>query len=125
MPSIWNKYKVIKEINKNSDINTYLTRIEPIIKEIIIKNENEYNKIKERLERIKKIIKIYDIIEEKDRIYIVIDNNEEIMMKIDKMILSEEVEIVKEGIIKGHGNPVSKNEIKNLFEKEKSMCKII
>ena len=77
------------------------------------------------MEKIKNKIKIYDIIEEKDRIYIVIDNNEEIMMKIDKMILSEEVEIIKEGIIKGHGNPISKNEIKNLFEKEKSMCKII
>ena len=33
------------------------------------------------------------------------------MMKIDKIILSEE--IIKEGIIKGHVNPISKNEIKN------------
>ena len=32
MSSIWNKYKKIKEINKNLNINTYLTRIEPIIK---------------------------------------------------------------------------------------------
>ena len=72
MPSIWNKYKKIKEIKTNKKMNTYLARIEPIIKEIIINNENEYNIIKERIEKIKNIIKIYDIIEEKDRIYIVI-----------------------------------------------------
>ena len=73
MPStIWNKYQLIKEIDINTKIKTYLTRIEPIIKEINIKNENEYYIIKERIERIKEIIKIYDIIEEKDRIYIVI-----------------------------------------------------
>ena len=77
---------MIKEINANSNIKTYLTRIEPIIKEINIKNENEYDIIKERLERIKDVIKIYDIIEEKDRIYIVIDNNKEKMMKKDEMI---------------------------------------
>ena len=41
MPStIWNKYKIIKEINKNLNIKTYLTRIEPIIKEINYKNKN-------------------------------------------------------------------------------------
>jgi len=38
MPSkIWNKYEVIKEIEDNSNIKTYLTKIEPIAKEIIPK----------------------------------------------------------------------------------------
>ena len=66
MPSsIWKKYEKIKVIkNENEKIKTYLGRIEPIIKEIIIKNEKEYYIIKERIERIKNIIKIYDIIEE-------------------------------------------------------------
>ena len=42
MPStIWNKYKKVKEIEDNSNIKTYLTRIEPIIKEISYKNRNE------------------------------------------------------------------------------------
>ena len=64
MPStIWNKYQILKEINLNSNIKTYLARIEPIIKEIIIKNEEEYFVIKEKIERIKNIIKIYEIIE--------------------------------------------------------------
>ena len=92
---------MINEINKNTNINinTYLTSIEPIIKEIIINNEIEYYKIKVRLEPIKNAIKLYDIMEEKDRIYIVIDNNEEIMTKLDKMILSEKLDIKKEGIL--------------------------
>ena len=73
MPStIWNKYQIIKEIDKNSTIKTYLTRIEPIIKEITYKNKKEYCIIRERIGRIKNKIKIYDIIEEEDKIYIVI-----------------------------------------------------
>ena len=47
------------------------------------------------------------------------------MMKIYKIILSEEIEIIKEGIIKGHVNPIIKKEIKNLYEVEKSIYKII
>jgi len=48
MPSkIWNKYKIIKEIEFNSNIKTYLTKIEPIVKEIIPKNKEDYYKIKE------------------------------------------------------------------------------
>ena len=54
MPSkIWNKYPKVKEIENNSNIRTYLTRIEPIIKEITYKNRNEYFEIRTRIERIK------------------------------------------------------------------------
>ncbi len=50
MPStIWNKYQKIEEKNSNSNIKTYLARIELIIKEIIIKDIIEYYKIRERL----------------------------------------------------------------------------
>ena len=34
MPLIWNKYPKIKEINTKKNIKTYLTRIEPLVKEI-------------------------------------------------------------------------------------------
>ena len=122
--TIWNKYKKIKEVDNNSNIKTYLARIEPIIKEISYKNKNEYLVIREKLERIKNKIKIYDIIEEEDKIYIVIDNNNEIISEIDKLILKNEIEIEKEGILHGQGNPVSKKEIIELFNMEKSMCKI-
>ena len=126
MPSkIWVQYKKIQEIKNNLKIKTYLTITKPIVKEIIYKDINEYSLLKERLEIIKEKIKIYDIIEEgKDRLYIVIDNNEETMQKFDKLVLSEDLDIKREGVVIGHGNPVSKTEILNLFEMEKSMCKI-
>ena len=125
MPSkIWNKYKIIKEIKSNSNIKTYLTRIEPIIKEIIPKNKDDYYRIYERLEKLKEELNIYEIIEENERIYIVIDNNDELLLKIDKLILSDELDIIKEGNIKGHGRPITKDEILNLIKMEKSMCKI-
>ena len=70
---IWNKYKIIKEIDSKSNIKTYLTRIEPIIKEVIPKNKSEYYEITERLEELKEELNIYEIIEEGDKIYIVIE----------------------------------------------------
>ena len=123
--TIWNKYKKIKEVDKNSNIITYLARIEPIIKEIRYKNMNEYLVLKEKIEIIKNKIKIYDIIEEENKIYMVFNNNNEIISEIDKLILKDKIEIKKEGILKEQGNPVSKSEVDELFKMEKSMCKII
>ena len=124
---IWEKYERIKEIqSNNSNIKTYLVRIEPIVKEIIPKNKDDYYIISERLEKLKKEkeLNIYEIFKENDRIYIVINNNEEILSKIDKLILSDELFIEKQGIIQGHGRPITKEEIFDLFKMEKSMCKI-
>ena len=64
--TIWNKYKLIKEIKSNSNIKTYLSRIEPIIKEIIPKDEDDYYIISERLEALKDESDIYEIIEEEN-----------------------------------------------------------
>ena len=72
--------------------------------------------------KLKEELNIYEIIEENERIYIVIDNNEELLYKIDKLILSDELDIKKEGIIQGHGRPITKEEIFDLFKMEKSMC---
>ena len=129
MPSkIWNKYKIIKEIEDNSNIKTYLTQIEPVVKEIIPKNKEDYYIIMERLERLKlkEELNIYEIIEEDDKIYIVIENNDndELLSKIDNLILSDELDIKKECVIQGHGRPIKRNEIFDLFKMEKSMCKI-
>jgi len=119
-------YKMIKEIKSNTNIKTYLTLIEPIVKEIKPKNKDDYYIIIERLENIKEEeeINIYDIIKENERIYIVLNNNDELLSKIDKLILSDELEIRKESIIEGHGRPIIKEEIFNLFKIYKSMCKI-
>jgi len=125
MPSkIWNKYKKIRDININSNIKSYLSTIEYVIKEIIPKNIDEYSLIKEKLERIKNIIKINEIIEEDKKLYVIIDNNEEIISKFDHLILSEELIIKKECLLKGQGNPVTKEEILELLKMEESMCKI-
>ena len=124
MPSICNKYEILKEINTNSGIKTYLTRIEPIVKEIIPKDINEYVIIKEKIEKIKNIIKIYEIIEEKDKLYIVMDNNNKLADQFDELMMSDELDFKKEAILKGHGNPITKEEIIDLFKMENSICKI-
>jgi len=76
---IWSKYKKIKEIGTNSNIKTFLTRIELIAKEIIPKNKDDYYiiikilvKLKEELEE---EINIYELIEENEKKYLVMDNN--------------------------------------------------
>ena len=125
MPStILNKYKLIKKISSNASIKTYLARIEPIIKVITPKDKDDYHGISERLEQLKDRLDIYEIIEEDNKFYIVAENNEKLLSKIDKLILSNESATKKEGIIKGHGSPVTKKELTELFEKDKAMCKI-
>ena len=124
MPStIWNKYKLIKEISSNSGIKTYSARLEPIIKEIKPKDKDDYQAISERLEQLKGQLDIYEIIEEDNKFYIVAENNDELLSKIDKLILSKESTIRKEGIIKGRGSPLTKKEIDELFEKGKRYAK--
>ena len=129
MPSIWNKYTKIKEINSTSSVKTYLTRIEPLVKEITPKNKDDYDIIYEKLTNLKYELNIYDIIEENDKIYVIFDNKKEINDKIDKLISLEENNIKKEVNVKGHGAPINKSEILKLFEFEESMgklhCKIL
>ena len=123
--TIWKKYEKLKEIgDKNQNIRTYLARIEPIVKEIKPKDKDEYFLITQRLEELRHQIKIFDIIEENDMIYIVLDNNEELNAKVDELLFSEKLNVKKEGITEGHGAPIKKNEILELFKMEKSMCKI-
>lgn len=99
MPSkIWNKYTKLSEINSNSNSNikTYLARIEPIIKEINIpKDYNEYYLIKEKIDNIKSMDGVIEIIEEDNKIYIVLVNNPAIISKIDELIL--EIESIRVG----------------------------
>ena len=65
MPSsIWDKYTITKEIDSNENIKTYLTKFEPIIKEIIPKDKDQYFAIIDHLETLKKQFNIYEIIDE-------------------------------------------------------------
>ncbi len=123
MTSIWNKYTKNKEISKtNSKIKTYSVIFKLIIKEITYQNEIECLSIYEKLNRLKYEIKIYDIIQENNIIYVVLDNDEEISKRIDKEIIPES--IIKEVMLLELGNPIKKKEIVALFEMEQAMCKI-
>ena len=121
--TIGKRITILEEIpNNNSTIKTYKGKIEPIIKEIKYKNKEELFTIRDRIERIKEITKVYDIIEEKGKFYVVMENNAPIS-KIDKLLLNEN-EIEKEGILRDQGSPISKTEISKLLKMEKAMCKI-
>ena len=124
MPSIWEKYQKIEEMDSNSKIKTYKAKMEPIIKEIIPKDKEDNLKIHLRLEKIKKNYKLIEIIEENDKIYIVINKDDKLISEIDELLLTDELFIQKEGKIEGHGNPIAKNEILNLLKMEQSMCRI-
>ena len=124
MPSIWNKYTKLKKINSNLNMKTYLARKEFIVKEISPKDKDNYDMIYEYFNNLKNELNIHDIIEEDEKIYIVMDNNEETKDKFDKIIMSEEFGIRKESVLEGHGNPINKDEIFNLLKMEKSMCRI-
>ena len=54
--TILNKDKILKEIHNDTNIKTYLTRIEPIIKEIMTKDKDEYNAICDCLHELKNVI---------------------------------------------------------------------
>ena len=88
LSKILNKYIKLKETNSNSNIKTYSARIEPIIKEITLKDINEYYLIKEKIENNRNLI--YEIIEENKKIYIILENNPDKISIIDKLILEKE-----------------------------------
>ena len=93
---IWNKYEKIKEIdNKNPNIKTYLVKIEPIIKEIKPKDKSDYISIHQKIKKLKNEIEIFDIIEENEIIYIVIENNEKLNNKVNE-VLTGKVDIKNE-----------------------------
>ena len=52
------------------------------------------------------------------------EKNQEEISKFDKLILSDDIKIKKEGILEGQGNPVSINEILELLKMKESICKI-
>ena len=111
--TIWNKYKMIEEINSKGNIKTYKAKIEPIIKEITPKNMDEYNNILNNLQNYKDLI--YEIIEENNKIYVVL---------LKDNINIDNINIKKEGYT--YNNiPITRTEIDELLLKEKAMCRII
>ena len=101
--TIWNKYKIIKQESSKRNIKTYKARIKPIIKEIIPNNKNEYNNILNNLQNYKDLI--YEIIEENNKIYVVLLN---VNINLDN------INIIKEGY-KNKNVPIIKHVIDELF----------
>ena len=52
------------------------------------------------------------------------DKNDKLLLKKEKLILSDELIIKREGIFQGHERSITKDEIFNLFKMGKSMFKI-
>ena len=93
-----NKYTKIEEINSYYNIKTILAKIDLMIKVITSKDIYEYDSIKENLENLKNVNGIHEIIEKNNKIYIVIENNQEAISEIDKLILE------KQDILSERGN---------------------
>ena len=72
--TVWDKYKKINEIKSKGNITTYKAKLEPIIKEIIIQDKNEYNIILSNLKQQYKE-EIIEIIQENNAIYVVLFND--------------------------------------------------
>ena len=123
MPSIWGKYQKIELMDSNSKIKTYKAKIEPIIKEIIPEDKEDFFRIKERLEFIEKNYEIIEMIEQEDKFYIVINRENEINSKIDNLLLTDDLYIKKESKIENHGNVIPKSEIIKFkyFDSKKSI----
>ena len=92
LPRIWNKYTKVEEIKSNPKNKIYLARIEPVVKIVVTKDDNECSLIKEKLENKKKYINgIYEILEDKNIIYIVIVNKQETQLKLDELISEKKI----------------------------------
>jgi hypothetical protein len=109
----------------NQNIKIILSSLETLIIDVTYKDKNEYNLIREKIHLIKDKIKIYDIKESNDSLYIIIDRNLDKASKFRQLLLLDIKELKKESVLESHGEPITKTEISNLLNMEKSMCKII
>ena len=107
------KLSGIKLNIKNENTKTYEANMKILIKQIKTKNEIELFYYKNKLN--KKGKKIYDIIEDNNNniLYIIYDSNE----NIDELI-DDNSNVNQEAVMRDHCEPIKKNEIFNLFEKE-------
>ena len=112
-------------ILNNQNIKIILSSLETLIIEVTYKDKDEYNLIREKIHLIKDKIKIYDIKANNESIYIVIDKNLDKANKFRQLLLLDVKELKKESTLVGHGEPITRTEIFNLLNMEKSMCKII
>ena len=107
----------VKLIEKKYNIETYIANLRIKVKKFEARDLNEALLFKIKLLENKKNRKIYDIIEDKNILYIYISLEE----NIDDLLCGK---ITKESVPKGHLIPLKKKEIIEIIKKEESMCKI-
>ena len=116
--------KKIYEIKKKNIINnsTFDLKITLFVKEIYQNEDKQFIKNIFCNTNAKQTIKIFDIFEVKNILYIISDK--ENISQIEKLLLNKKSNLEKEGIIFQNSEPISKKEIDNLYNHEKSMGKI-
>ena len=114
------KYFKVKEI-KNSSCYYVELKIKLITKEIKKKDDIIFFNNLLKNSNIKDQIYIYDIIEEKNILYVI--STKENISKIEH-ILNNKSNLEREGILFNNTKPITKNEIDHLYKHENSMCKI-
>ena len=115
MEVFWSRISNVKLSKKSKNTETYEANMKILIKKVKMKNENEIFYFKNKINEKEK--KIYDIIEDNNILYIIYDINEDIDELINNNTIKE-----KEAIISYE--PIKKDEIFKLFEKELAICKI-
>ena len=107
--------------SQNSTLYNVNLKIQLLVKEIRKIEEKAFIKNIIYNTNMNEKIKIFDIIEENDILYIISDK--ENILKIEK-ILEDNNNIEKEGILFQNANPMTKKDIEQLYKHELSMCKI-
>lgn len=121
------KYSKIKDLKKNKkNLNNpskyYINvKMQLMAKEIKRNEEKEFIKSLFNNSNVKEKIKIFDIFEENNILYIISDK--ENILRIERL-LEKEYNLEKEGIIFQNTQPITKKVIDELYKYDMSMCKI-
>ena len=106
---------------KNINNSTYEFKLPLMAKEIYKSEDKQFIKNLFSNTNAKEKIKIFDLFEDKNVLYIISDK--EYISQIEKL-MKEKSNLEKEGIFIQNSHPISKKEFDELYRYEKSMCKI-
>ena len=122
MEEFWKNLFDVKSIEKNHNMEIYEANMKVLVGKIKTKNEKEAVFYKQKLMAEK--MKIYNILYDEINNCICCSYDPLEKEKMNKIISYDKNVEEKEATIEGHCDPLSKNEISSLFNKEEAMCKI-
>ena len=108
-----------KKLEQIDNIGTYEADLKIIVKKIVAEDEIKANLYMDKLLNNKDYRKIYDIIDDKNVLYVYLDPQE----NIDDLFIEEDEDIIKQANF-GGPPPLTLSYIEEIFELEKAMCKI-